>query len=143
MSPSITACHDQEGGARRQEKEGQPGVWMGKNEMEWERGFLALTALSSPGAGIGGREERGPMGCQEFLSPSFLSLLPSSCFCGPLTHRFPSKIFSKARRGKEAGLISTLQEEERGFTGWRRSRELQRTLGALCAWENKRPEQTW
>lgn len=71
------------------------------------------------------------MGRRVFLSPGFLSLLPSSSFHGPLTHRFPSKIFSKARKGKEVGLISTLEEEERGFTGWR-SQELQRTLGALC-----------
>lgn len=109
---------------------------MGRDEADWE----GLGTELLPAWGRSWRQGREPMGMLRVLSSSFLSLLPSFYFSVPLTHIFPSKILSEARKGREAGLGSTLEEEERCFTGCWRVQELERTVGAPCIWENKKPD---
>lgn len=96
---------------------------MGRDEAEWGGGLLGTELL--PAWGRSWRKGRKPMGTLRVLLSRFLSLLPSFHFSVPLTHIFPSKILSEASKGREAGLVSALEEEERGFTGWWRVQELE------------------
>lgn len=57
VSPSITVCHDQEGGVRGEEEEGDLGSGQGEGER-----LLGTRSSSQPGAGVGGREGRELMG---------------------------------------------------------------------------------
>lgn len=81
-------------------------------QSEAPRHSQPLTAPHSPGQELEVGRAESPQGAEGFCLPDL-----SSHFCVPITHIVPSKILSEARKGMEAGLISILEEQERGFIG--------------------------